>query len=171
MRFQDVIGVALLGSSVLQHVAAIQSDGEGEIMNAEHLEPRQSTTIAVTGVTGNGVQPRLELRTMQQQYPDMFNVFLLGLRKFMQMSQSDPLSYYQIAGIVSQLLCSVHENILMFEQAFTEGHMFRGTTLVLPLDSVVATALTLRTCFCHGIDHTWLCLRFVAIISNTLISY
>ncbi|KEQ58869.1 Di-copper centre-containing protein [Aureobasidium melanogenum CBS 110374] len=69
-------------------------------MNAERLETRQSPgKIPVTGVTGNGIQVRMELRTMQQQYPDMFNVFLLGLRSFMQMDQSDPLSYYQIAGI------------------------------------------------------------------------
>ncbi|KAG9607898.1 Di-copper centre-containing protein, partial [Aureobasidium melanogenum] len=108
MRFQGVIGAALLGSSALQHVAAsMQPDVEGDLvntdgdlMNAERLEARQSTgKIPVTGVTGNGIQVRMELRTMQQQYPDMFNVFLLGLRSFMQMDQSDPLSYYQIAGI------------------------------------------------------------------------
>ncbi|THZ10344.1 Di-copper centre-containing protein [Aureobasidium pullulans] len=109
MRFQGVIGAALLGSSALQHVAAsMQPDVEGDIVNidgdivnAERLETRQSAPakIPVTGVTGNGIQPRLELRTMQQQYPDMFNVFLLGLRSFMQVDQSDPLSYYQIAGI------------------------------------------------------------------------
>ncbi|KAG9672204.1 Di-copper centre-containing protein, partial [Aureobasidium melanogenum] len=108
MRFQGVIGAALLGSSALQHVAAaMQPDVEGNLinndgnlMNAERLETRQSTgKIPVTGVTGNGIQVRMELRTMQQQYPDMFNVFLLGLRSFMQMDQSDPLSYYQIAGI------------------------------------------------------------------------
>ena len=108
MRFQGVLGAALLGSSALQHVAAsMQPDVEGDIVNidgdivnAERLETRQSAPakIPVTGVTGNGVQPRMELRVMQQQYPDMFNVFLLGLRSFMQMSQSDPLSYYQIAG-------------------------------------------------------------------------
>lgn len=108
MRFQGVIGAALLGSSALQHVAAsMQREVEGDLvntngnlMNAERLETRQSTgKIPVTGVTGNGIQVRMELRTMQQQYPDMFNVFLLGLRSFMQMDQSDPLSYYQIAGM------------------------------------------------------------------------
>ncbi|KAI4729290.1 Di-copper centre-containing protein [Aureobasidium sp. EXF-10728] len=108
MRFQGVIGAALLGSSALQHVAAsMQPDVEGDLvnidgdlMNAERLETRQSTgKIPVTGIKGNGIQPRMELQTMQAQYPDMFNVFLLGLRSFMQMDQSDPLSYYQIAGI------------------------------------------------------------------------
>lgn len=107
MRFQGVIGAALLGSSALQHVAAtMQPDVEGDIINidgdlvdAGRLEARQSGgKIPTTGVTGNGVQTRMELRVMQSQYPDMYNVFLLGLRSFMRMSQSDPLSYYQIAG-------------------------------------------------------------------------
>jgi tyrosinase len=98
MRFQEVIGALLLGSSVLQHVAA---STQPDIVSAERLETRQSkpATIATTGVTGNGIQVRMEIRVMQQQYPDMFNVFLLGLREFMQMNQSDPLSYYQIAGM------------------------------------------------------------------------
>jgi len=118
MRFQGVIGAALLGSSALQHVAAsMQPDVEGDMINidgdlvdAGRLEARQSGgKIPVTGVTGNGVQPRMELRVMQQQYPDMFNVFLLGLRSFMQVSQSDPLSYYQIAGmfILNRTLTSI----------------------------------------------------------------
>ncbi|KAL1310828.1 hypothetical protein AAFC00_001065 [Neodothiora populina] len=63
-----------------------------------HLGLAEAAT-AVTGVQGNGVQLRMELRTMMRQYPDMFNVYLLGLRDFMSVDQSDPLSYYQIAGI------------------------------------------------------------------------
>lgn len=62
-----------------------------------YAAPTQAT-IAVTGVQNNGVQVRMELRTMKQQYPDMFNLYLLGLREFMNVAQSDPLSYYQIAG-------------------------------------------------------------------------
>ena len=122
MRFQGVIGAALLGSSALQHVAAsMQPDVEGDMINidgdlvdAGRLEARQSGgKIPVTGVTGNGVQPRMELRVMQQQYPDMFNVFLLGLRSFMQMSQSDPLSYYQIAGmsIINSFSASISDSL------------------------------------------------------------
>lgn len=65
---------------------------------APHLQKRAGT-IVVTGVPNNGIQPRLELRQMQQQQPDMFNLYLLGLRHLMQVSQSDYLSWYQIAGI------------------------------------------------------------------------
>jgi len=61
--------------------------------------PKRATTIATTGVTGNGVQVRMELRTMQQQFPDMFNLYLLGLQDFKNVAQTDPLSYYEIGGI------------------------------------------------------------------------
>jgi len=36
---------------------------------------------------------------MQRDHADMFNIYLLGLQDFKNVSQSDPLSYYQIAGI------------------------------------------------------------------------
>ena len=78
MRFTHLFEAALVAASAL-------------------LQPAQAY-IAATGVQGNGVQVRMELRTMQQQQPDMFNVYLLGLRSFMDAVQTDPLSYYQIAG-------------------------------------------------------------------------
>lgn len=163
MRFQGVIGAALLGSSALQHVAAsMQPDVEGDMINidgdlvdAGRLEARQSGgKIPVTGVTGNGVQPRMELRVMQQQYPDMFNVFLLGLRSFMQMDQSDPLSYYQIAGKSTLNRLSNLDLRLILSQVSTEDLTFLGTTLALLLDMAVVTALTLPTCSYHGTDLT-----------------
>jgi hypothetical protein len=175
MRFQGVIGAALLGSSALQHVAAsMQPDVEGDMINidgdlmdAGRLEARQSAgKIPVTGVTGNGVQARMELRVMQSQYPDMYNVFLLGLRSFMQMSQSDPLSYYQIAGtFFLNRSSSLNIRLIRF-QVSTEDLTFLGMILALLLDLAVATALTLPTCSCHGTGLTWLSLRFV-IVSQT----
>jgi hypothetical protein len=170
MRFQGVIGAALLGSSALQHVAAtMQPDVEGDIINidgdlvdAGRLEARQSGgKIPTTGVTGNGVQTRMELRVMQSQYPDMYNVFLLGLRSFMQMSQSDPLSYYQIAGTLILNTLFSPNNILICFQVSTEDLTYLGMALALLLDLAVVTALTLPTCSCHGTDLTWPSLRFV----------
>jgi hypothetical protein len=164
MRFQGVIGAALLGSSALQHVAAsMQPDVEGDIINidgdlvdAGRLEARQSGgKIPTTGVTGNGVQTRMELRVMQSQYPDMYNVFLLGLRSFMQ------ISYYQIAGTFILNTLSSPNIILIQFQVSTEDLTFLGMALVLLLDLAVVTVLTLPTCSCHGTDLTWLSLRFV----------
>lgn len=59
---------------------------------------RQSGTFAITGVNANGVQPRLELRTLQQN-ADQWNLYLLSLINFQAMNQNSSLSYYQIAGI------------------------------------------------------------------------
>lgn len=168
MRFQGVLGAALLGSSALQHVAAsMQPDVEDDLMNAERLETRQSTgKIPVTGVTGNGIQVRMELRTMQQQYPDMFNVFLLGLRSFMQVDQSDPLSYYQIAGMYIFARLSDLDLVLIRFQVSTGDLTFLGMVLAPLLDSAVVTALTLPTCSYHGTDLTWPLSRFVVVLQT-----
>lgn len=65
----------------------------------QHLEERQSGGfVAITGVPGN-VYPRLEVREMLFNKPNQWTLFILGLQKFQRMSQSDRLSYYQIAGI------------------------------------------------------------------------
>ncbi|KAM7200214.1 tyrosinase [Naviculisporaceae sp. PSN 640] len=60
--------------------------------------------IAITGVPTqkgpNGAVPlRREIRDLQSNFPDQFNLFILGLQHFQDMDQQDPQSYYQIAGI------------------------------------------------------------------------
>ncbi|KAI9708383.1 MAG: hypothetical protein M1820_004087 [Bogoriella megaspora] len=60
---------------------------------------QQPSTIPITGASsGNGVQPRLEIRQLQQN-ADQWNLYMLGLQRMQQANQSDPLSWYQIAGI------------------------------------------------------------------------
>ncbi|KAL9079513.1 MAG: hypothetical protein Q9157_001625 [Trypethelium eluteriae] len=71
---------------------------------AEDLAPRvrrqqQLATIPVKGASPVfGVQSRLEIRQLQQDV-DQFNLYLLGLQKMQAVNQSDPMSWYQIAGI------------------------------------------------------------------------
>lgn len=55
--------------------------------------------FAITGVKVGGVQSRLEIRTMANQQPMMFNLYILALQKFQQEPQDNTLSYYQILGI------------------------------------------------------------------------
>ncbi|KXL44734.1 hypothetical protein M433DRAFT_166430 [Acidomyces richmondensis BFW] len=45
-----------------------------------------------------GVQPRLEIRELQQN-EDQWNLYLLGLARFQAVNESKELSYYRIAGI------------------------------------------------------------------------
>lgn len=60
-------------------------------------EKRQSAPLAVTGVQGSGVQPRLEIRALQQN-ADQWNIYLLGLLRMQAIDQNDFQSYFQLAG-------------------------------------------------------------------------
>ena len=65
---------------------------------------RQGGFFAVLGVAGltNGTSyPRLEIRDLEKNHPDQWNIYLLGLRRFQMVDQSDKLSYYQISGMWS----------------------------------------------------------------------
>jgi tyrosinase len=67
----------------------------------EDLLKRQDPNIPfpVTGVHIGQVLPRYEIRTLQNNYPDQFNVYLLGLQQLQSVDQSNYLSWYQISGI------------------------------------------------------------------------
>lgn len=63
-----------------------------------------SSNVATTGVpttpAANGAVPlRREVRDLQKNFPDQWNLFLLGLVNFQQVDADDLLSYYQLAGI------------------------------------------------------------------------
>lgn len=83
------LGISVLASPLLKH----------ELQDVlPQLRRRQNPTVSVTGITAFGVQPRLEIRRLEQN-TDQWNIFLLGLARFQQTDQSNLTSYYQIAGI------------------------------------------------------------------------
>ncbi|KAK4167136.1 hypothetical protein QBC43DRAFT_8498 [Cladorrhinum sp. PSN259] len=60
--------------------------------------------IAITGVpttrgSDGSVPVRHELRDLQQNYPDLFNLLILGLKNFQAIDENALTSYYQVAGI------------------------------------------------------------------------
>jgi hypothetical protein len=56
-------------------------------------------TVITTGVPKPATEgTRLEIRTLFQD-KEMRELYLLGLQRFQGVDKSDPLSYYQIAGI------------------------------------------------------------------------
>ncbi|KAF1973382.1 Di-copper centre-containing protein [Bimuria novae-zelandiae CBS 107.79] len=57
------------------------------------------SVLGVAGLGGTAIHPRLEIRDLERNYPDRWNIFLLGLQRFQSVSQYDKLSYFQIAGI------------------------------------------------------------------------
>ncbi|KAF2722531.1 Di-copper centre-containing protein [Polychaeton citri CBS 116435] len=84
MKFSSLFAAgALLGAAFTQPV---------------ENEKRQSGCLAITGVSG-GVQPRLEVRQMLNTKPNQWTLFMLAMRQWMDMSQSEKTSYFQISGI------------------------------------------------------------------------
>lgn len=70
-------------------------------VSISNLLRRQNGIFSVLGIAGlvdSPPQPRREIRDLQHNHPDEWNVFLLGLQRFQSISQDDKLSYFQIAG-------------------------------------------------------------------------
>ncbi|KAF2478091.1 Di-copper centre-containing protein [Lindgomyces ingoldianus] len=100
----SILHFLLLGLQLSISVCSpITSQRDGGLEELGNLQERQSgnSFFSVLGIGGLGdgsTHPRLEIRELEQN-ADQWNVYLLGLRRFQNMSQSDKLSYYQIAGI------------------------------------------------------------------------
>ena len=89
------IFVPNLASPLLRHeVEEVSTD------LSHGLRRRQASdgTVAINGIQAYGIQPRLEVRQLEQN-ADQWNIFLLGLRLFQMTDQTNQTSYYQIAGI------------------------------------------------------------------------
>jgi tyrosinase len=57
------------------------------------------SALPVIGVQTGQILLRLEIRDLQTNYPDQFNVYLLGLQRLQQVDQADMLSYFGLAAI------------------------------------------------------------------------
>lgn len=53
--------------------------------------------LELTHILGNPFL-RLEVRDMKANYPDQWNLYLLGLDQLHMTDQQDPLSYYGLSG-------------------------------------------------------------------------
>ncbi|OAG11374.1 Di-copper centre-containing protein [Paraphaeosphaeria sporulosa] len=76
--------------------------GPHTVDDTSDLLRRQDGIFSVLGIAGLGdstIYPRLEIRDLEKNHPDQWNIFLLGLQRFQAISQDDKLSYFQIAGI------------------------------------------------------------------------
>jgi tyrosinase len=84
----------------------------GETFTVRHEQASAISQPSVLGIRrfeGDTVQARLELRELERK-PDQFNVFLLGLQRFQNVSQDDQFSYFSIAG--TYLTCErPHESL------------------------------------------------------------
>jgi tyrosinase len=87
-------------SPLLEHQIeelASHNDHAEQWLTRRQTSANSSGYTVVTGIQGTGVQPRLEIRQLEKN-ADQWNVFILGLDRFMRSDQSEKLSYYQVAG-------------------------------------------------------------------------
>lgn len=131
------------------------------------LDRRQSSTntsgfTVVTGIQGLGVQPRLEIRELEKN-ADQWNIFLLGMDRFMRSNQSEKLSYYQVAG---KLRCTARQTRATtdFIQASTGDPTSHGMASLqhLVLTSL-ATVFIFLNCSSHGTGLIWRFTRYGSI--------
>lgn len=90
------LGLAI-GTPLLQHQVEELSSTSASSYSQHERRQSSNGTFVVTGVAGAGVHPRLELRAMQDD-ADLWNLYILGLRRFYDTDQDDKLSFYQISG-------------------------------------------------------------------------
>lgn len=98
MRFSSFLAyLALLLTSVSAIPAVFENDFQALDEQWSDVEKRQNTIYPITGA-GTQQRLRLEIRTLQTK-KNQWNLFLIALRRFHDLPQSDKLSYYQISGI------------------------------------------------------------------------
>jgi len=93
---------ALIGLHALCACNAIHFNGNPHIVTElSRQQKRQNSHFPILGVTGvedSGIYPRREIRDLEANDPDQWNIYLLGLQRFQSVHQDDKLSYFQIAG-------------------------------------------------------------------------
>jgi len=115
MLFSSILGVFALVSTSVSALPAIWED-EFQALDDEYrelqkrenetdfdatfdIEKRQSSFYAITGQSKSPLRARLEIRDLQRNKPNQWQLFLIALQRFHDLPQSDKLSYYQISGI------------------------------------------------------------------------
>lgn len=96
-------GAVDVNTAVENHLNEI----EGELFKRQSSGFTPITGVCSTGLASNGqcntgrtAAPRLEIRQLAgADNKDPWNLYLLGMERFMARSKDDPLSYYQIAGV------------------------------------------------------------------------
>ena len=98
MLFSSILAYfALLFTAASAIPAAFENDFQALDDQFADVEKRQNNFYPIVG-TGSQQRPRLEIRTLATK-KNQWNLFLMALRRFHDMPQSDKLSYYQISGI------------------------------------------------------------------------
>lgn len=84
-----------------RHDDAVHPLNRRQSTNSSGQSTNASGFTIVTGIQNTSPQPRLEIRQLEKN-ADQWNIYLLGMRRFMRTNQTEKLSYYQIAGKLSR---------------------------------------------------------------------
>ncbi|GAB7324456.1 hypothetical protein MBLNU13_g08380t2 [Cladosporium sp. NU13] len=98
LHFISAAVVAPLLKHQIEELARSEDDAEPLLNRRQSPANSSGGYTVVTGIQGTGTQPRLEIRQLEKN-PDHWNIYLLGMNRFMRSNQSEKLSYYQVAGI------------------------------------------------------------------------
>jgi tyrosinase len=82
---------------ITRHDDAVHPLNRRQNTNSSGQNTNSSSFTIVTGIQNTSPQPRLEIRQLEKN-ADQWNIYLLGMRRFMRTNQTEKLSYYQIAG-------------------------------------------------------------------------
>jgi len=96
LHFVSAAAVAPLLKHQIEELTRHEDDAE-QLLNRRQSSANSSGYTVVTGIQGSGTQPRLEIRQLEKN-ADQWNIYLLGMNRFMRSNQSEKLSYYQVAG-------------------------------------------------------------------------
>lgn len=97
-----------VGNAFLANAAPVaqgpgaQNAGLAGIPGRSPFSLNQSGTVAIQGVTGQGVAQRLNIQDLQNNHPEQFSLYILALQSMMNVSQGERQSWYGIAGIHGQ---------------------------------------------------------------------
>ena len=96
LHFVSAAIVAPLLKHQTKELTRREDDAE-QLLNRRQSSANSSGYTVVTGIQGTGTQVRLEIRQLEKN-ADQWNIYLLGMNRFMRSNQSEKLSYYQVAG-------------------------------------------------------------------------
>jgi tyrosinase len=96
LHFVSAAAVAPLLKHQIEELTRREDDAE-QLLERRQSSANSSGYTVVTGIQGTSTQPRLEIRQLEKN-ADQWNIYLLGMNRFMRSNQSEKLSYYQVAG-------------------------------------------------------------------------
>lgn len=110
---------------------AYSAPSKRNIIENDHSKRQSNAPYPVVGVQTGEVLPRYEIRDLYNNFPDQWNVYILGLGRLHNEDQNDFLSYFSISGIHG-LPHAPWNNIAGNQGSANPGYCTHASNLFLP---------------------------------------